>query len=217
MTNGPKVQKAMIFPVNDLNAAVICQFNPAKFSISKEMNWVEKPDIGGIVPDVVFGGGRTQELTVDLFFDSTDTGEDVRIRYMALKKMTWVSLLNMNLKTGKGSPPRCLFQWGKFLAFTAVIKRITEDFSLFKADGTPLRADVKVTFQEVKLITKGQNPTTRSEPTRVWVVHQEERLDWIAYREYGDPAYWRHIAETNDLANPMDLRPGQVLRLVPLP
>lgn len=217
MTNGPRVQKAMIFPVNDLSAGVVCQFNPEKFSISKDLNWEEKPDIGGIVPEVIFSGGRAQELTVDLFFDSTDTGNDVRIRYLPLKKMTWVSLLNMNLKTGKGAPPRCLFQWGKFLAFTAVIKRITEDFTLFKADGTPLRADVKVTFQEVKLITKGQNPTTRSEPTRVRVVHQEERLDWIAYQEYGDPAYWRHIAETNDLANPMDLRPGQVLRLVPLP
>ncbi len=49
------------------------------------------------------------------------------------------------------------------------------------------------------------------------MVHEGQTLDWIAYQEYGDPAYWRHIAETNDLANPKDLRPGQVLKLTPLP
>jgi nucleoid-associated protein YgaU len=49
------------------------------------------------------------------------------------------------------------------------------------------------------------------------VVREGERLDWIAYQEYGRAAYWRHIAETNDLADPTDIRPGQILQLVPLP
>ena len=44
-----------------------------------------------------------------------------------------------------------------------------------------------------------------------------ERLDWIAYQEYGNPRHWRHIADVNDLANPFDLRSGQVLKLTPLP
>jgi nucleoid-associated protein YgaU len=42
-------------------------------------------------------------------------------------------------------------------------------------------------------------------------------LDWIAYQEYGAPAYWRHIAETNNLDDPKALYPGQILKLVPLP
>jgi nucleoid-associated protein YgaU len=48
-------------------------------------------------------------------------------------------------------------------------------------------------------------------------VSEGQTLAWIAYQEYGDSGYWRHIAETNDLADPLDLRPGQVLKLVPLP
>jgi len=74
-----------------------------------------------------------------------------------------------------------------------------------------------VTFSETGEQKKAQNPTTRTEARKIWVVHEGQTLDWIAYQEYGDPAYWRHIAETNNLANPMDLRPGQALKLTPLP
>jgi len=88
---------------------------------------------------------------------------------------------------------------------------------MFKADGTPLRAKVNVTFLRVPEKPARQNPTSQSEPRKIWVVHEGETLDWIAYEEYGDPAYWRHIADTNDLINPKDLRPGQILKLVPLP
>ena len=48
-------------------------------------------------------------------------------------------------------------------------------------------------------------------------MREGESLSWIAYKEYGDPACWRHIAETNDIEDPLHLRTGQVLKLVPLP
>jgi len=48
------------------------------------------------------------------------------------------------------------------------------------------------------------------------IVRQGERLDMIAYREYGAPHYWRHLAEVNGLHDPRALHPGQVLILPPL-
>lgn len=74
-----------------------------------------------------------------------------------------------------------------------------------------------VTFSQVREEKKRQNPTSYTEPRKTWVVREGERLDWIAYQEYGDPGYWRHIAEANNLANPFDLQPGLVLQLTPLP
>jgi nucleoid-associated protein YgaU len=110
-----------------------------------------------------------------------------------------------------------MFQWGSFLSYKGVISQIAQNFTLFKTDGTPLRASVDVTFSETGEQQKKQNPTTRTEARKIWVVHEGQTLDWIAYQEYGDPACWRHIAETNNLPNPRDLRPGQVLKLTPLP
>ena len=49
------------------------------------------------------------------------------------------------------------------------------------------------------------------------MVEEGQRLDWIAYQEYGDAARWRYIAESNNLDDPDVLQPGQILKLIPLP
>ena len=94
-------------------------------------------------------------------------------------------------------------------------------YQFFKPDGTPLRAEASVSFEEQatekELDKVWQNPTSRSEPRRTWIVREGERLDWIAYQEYGNPAFWRHIAQSNGIENPFDIAPGQILKLTPLP
>lgn len=211
------LQKAEIYRVDDTSQKVVCQFNPKDFSISKQVKWNRRIMGGKNVSDAEFAGGEPQAFRVDLVFDSTDTGSDVRDKYKTLLTMGEIDPNTVNSKTGKGQPPLCKFQWGSYLGFTGVLTSVSQNFTLFKEDGTPLRAKVTVQFGEAPKSTSSQNPTTRSEARKIWVVHQGQTLDWIAYREYGDPGLWRYIAETNDLANPMDLRPGQVLKLKPAP
>jgi phage tail protein X len=210
-------QKAEIFRVDNPSRKVTCQFNPKDYSITKAVKWIYDQVDGKNVGDAQFAGGEAQDMTVEIWFDSTDDGSDVRNKYQELLKMAEIDTSKQNTSTRKSEPPQCKFQWGSYLSFTGVIKQIAQNFTLFKADGTPLRAKVNVTFTETAQPPQSQNPTSRTETRKIWVVHEGQTLDWIAYREYGNPAYWRYIAETNDLANPMDLRPGQVLKLVPLP
>jgi nucleoid-associated protein YgaU len=209
-------QKAEIFRISDPSTRVVCQFNPSDFSISKSVKWIYKTVDGKNVGEPEFGGGEAQDLTVDLLFDSTDTGQDVSKKYAELLKMVEIDESKANTKTRKSEPPECKFQWGKYLSFTGVIKSVGQTFVLFKGDGTPLRAKVKVTFSEIPVKKAGQNPTTRTESRKIWIVREGETIDWIAYKEYGSPSHWRHIAITNNLDNPMDLKPGQALKLVPL-
>jgi nucleoid-associated protein YgaU len=217
MADRPKVQKAKITDVNKPSKAVTCHFNPDQLSLTKTMEWREETATGGDASQLTFAGGKAEDLTIPLLFDTTDTGQDVRQSYKTLLDLAMVDQSKKDRKTDKGEPSLCKFQWGKFLSFTAVITKITQKFTMFKADGTPVRAEVSVTFKQVEQKPGRQNPTTRSETRKIWVVHEGETLDWIAYQEYGDPAHWRHIAETNSLDNPRDLQPGQVLKLVPLP
>ena len=209
-------QKAEIFRLSDPSKKVSCQFNPKDFSISKKIKWEAQTVKGKSSAEMEFAGGEPQDFTVKLLFDTTDTGQDVRKSYQPLLQMAEVDVTKKNQQTRKSEPPECKFQWGTFLSFTGVIISIAENFVLFKADGTPLRSWVTVSFSETAAKQKGQNPTTRSEPRKIWVVHEGETLAWIAYQEYGDPAQWRHIAETNNLDNPMEITPGQVLKLTPL-
>lgn len=215
MADQPKVEKATISSL-DRKKRVVCHFNPSAFDITRKIKWEDVETLGDDTPKKVFTGGQANDLTVTLLFDTTDTGDDVRNSFRTLLELAQIDQSKKNTKTGKGEPPQCTFQWGKFLSFTAVITEIAQSFKMFKLDGTPVRAEITVSFSQVQEKAKRQNPTSRSEPRKIWVVREGERLDWIAYQEYGDPAYWRHIAETNDLDNPDALRPGQVLKLVPL-
>ncbi len=214
---GSTVQKAEIVKTTDRTKKVVCHFNPDELEITKQIDWVEKSDIGGNASELVFGGGKAQNLTIPLLFDTTATGQDVRNEYKVLFEMALIDSSKKNPKTGQSEPSMCMFQWGRFLSFTAVIETITQKFIMFKSDGTPLRAKVSVTFKQVNVTPGPQNPTSRSEARKIWVVEEGQRLDWIAHQEYGSSIHWRHIAETNNLDNPFGLQTGQVLKLTPLP
>jgi len=71
-----------------------------------------------------------------------------------------------------------------------------------------------VTLQEAEDDTEmaGTNPTSFAELGRKSrQVRPHDSLALIAYEEYGSPTLWRHIAEDNNIDNPLDLQPGQIL------
>lgn len=213
------VVKAEIIRADNPKKKITCQFNPQDFSITRKIAWKNNIKIGDDASALEFEGGEAQDLTIPLFFDTTHNGEDVRDSYEDLLGMAMIDDDKKNTTTNKGEPPKVIFMWGGFLSFNAVITQITQKFLMFKANGTPVRAEVSVTFKQIgnEKREEPQNPTSRSEARRTWVIHEGDRLDLIAHKEYGSATHWKHIAETNDLADPFNLQPGQILKLTPLP
>lgn len=115
----------------------------------------------------------------------------------------------------KAAPPICKFVWGSF-SFIAIMETVKVTYEMFRPDGTPIRATAKIKMKQIEEGSQypPQNPTSRSTPRKIWVVQEGQRLDWIAFQEYGDASMWRYLAEINRLDNPMQLRPGQTLNLV---
>jgi len=211
------LEKAYITNLEN-NERIDCLFNPTEYAISKNNQWESVKVMGDDVPMPKFISGGAMTLTMTLFFDTYEEKKDVRAYTEKLFKLMRVDSKLRNKKNKKGRPPRCMFNWGKKWGFKAIIKRMKQRFTLFLEDGTPVRATVEVTFQQVE--KEGsyppQNPTTRGELDRsVRLVRPGDRLDLIAYEEYGDPTLWKHIAEANDLANPLAIQPGQRLVIVP--
>jgi LysM repeat protein len=119
-------------------------------------------------------------------------------------------------------PPLVTFQWGEMIPFKAACTSLTVAFQLFKPNGTPIRADVKLALTQAETATsassssakKKTNPTTRSEGgLGVHVVKDGDTLQSVAHRTYGDPNRWRLIAEANGVDNPLHLRRGTPLNL----
>ncbi len=205
----------------DTNDSIECMFNPKEYTFTKSNNWSQSKTKGQNVPKLEFNGGNPTDLKVQLFFDTYESGEDVRKKYTnAIWQLAMVNKDKEDPKTKKSQPPKCEFRWGSMWSFKAVLADITQKFTLFLPDGTPVRATLDVTFRQTEdegLFPK-QNPTSGGMPGhRTRIVKAGETLDWIASQEYGEAKHWRYIAEVNRIDNPFQMKPGTVLQLPPLP
>lgn len=197
---------------------VYCMFNPHEYTVAKQNSWEKGTTKGKNVPRVKFSQGGAQTLKLQLFFDTYVERTDVRNHTRGLWNMMMVTEEKKNPRNEKSEPPHVAFHWGKFY-FRAVITSLSQKFTLFLKDGTPVRTTVDVSFQQVadEEDHERQNPTSGGgPPIRSHTVQAGERLDLIAARVYGDPTKWRRIARENDLSHPMRLTPGRQIVIPPL-
>ena len=182
-----------------------CWFNPSQYEIKNTNKWEVKPVVGAGLPTAQFGGGNARELNLDLLFDDSDGAHgDVRTITNRLFKLMEV---NQAFASGanKGRPPMIEFGWGSMSTFKAVATSLSVSYTLFKPNGTPVRAQAKIALLQVEKATgqsggktKRQNPTTTGlAGVRSHIVRDGDSLQSIAYAAYGDPTQWRSIAHAN--------------------
>lgn len=192
---------------------VLCMFNPFEYSITKQNSWSPpQAQVGRDAPRSDFQRGGPMSLTLQLYFDTLAEGTDVRDITNKLWKMMLVNTDTEHAASGNSTPPEVAFKWGR-LYFKAVITNMTQKFLLFKADGTPVRAQVNVTLQqrfpdnELPEQTAGAISVASAIQPITAAVGQ--RIDNIA-AQVGEPAaVMRALAENNNIDNPLSLLPGQ--------
>ncbi len=110
------------------------QFNPDKYSTEWNMTWSEVAN--GLQWTRTTGGN----LVLTLHYDSYEKRADVRDRTAAIK-----SKFDPGEAAGSNTVG-CLFQWGK-MTYAGLVMSIKEDFTLFLADGTPVRSMLTLTLR----------------------------------------------------------------------
>lgn len=203
--------KATIMPQSPPGAAAIAVlFNPTHYGLGASNQLAEIGIPGLPAPILQYLRGASRALTMQLFFDTYETGESVATYTDAV-----YSLLNIEVTTH--APPICVFRWGS-LTFTGVVERVEGQFTLFLNNGMPVRATLDVTFREVvdlQTAVRG-TPTHSADHATTHTVVRGETLSGIAAQQYGDPGQWRPIADANQLDNPRLITAGQVLAIPPL-
>lgn len=89
---------------------------------------------------------------------------------------------------------------------------VTANFTRFTREGVPVRAEVSIVMQEQPSLLGSlpTNPTSGGLPGRKsHTVSAGENLQSVSVQNYGTPALWRKIAETNDIDDPLRVRPGR--------
>src|ERR1044072_1282678 len=187
------------------------RFNPTEYQLQKSNNFSEIAIPGLESPPIQFVRGNSEKLTVELLADTSDTLDDVRVKYVNKVR----DLMRINKESH--APPIVRFVWGKTVEneFKGVIDSLNVTYTLLTPEGTPLRAKLSLTLKEYRPVEIQLKARTKTSPDveKTWVVRRGAKYSSIAAAVYRDPAQWRAIAEANQVKDPRVLRPGTVLTL----
>jgi nucleoid-associated protein YgaU len=216
------LEKALILDKATGERLVTTMFNPEAYTLNRGNNFAEIAVPGLRAPLLQFVHGQAQTLEMELLLDTVEphegggarlnqAGDDVR---PLVRKLT--RLLDIDPVTH--APPVVMFVWASF-SLTCVLTRAVQKYTLFRADGAPVRATVSVSFTELingELEAKETKRET-ADYTKVHTVVAGDSLPGLAFRLLGDAALWRPIALANAIENPRVLTPGTQLVIPRLP
>jgi hypothetical protein len=197
----------------------------------------------GLTDDpLLYTGGGYTDLKLDLLFDVTLTGSSVQSGDVRdLTRPLWQLAENAVGEDGYGRLPIVRFVWGKSWNIPAVVAAIAERLEYFTPGGAPQRSWLRMRLLRVQQSVAARPRPAQQSPrpqellsARTQVPLEEvrmhemtggtsgepgddrgagERLDEIAQRTYGDPSYWRLLAASNNIDDPLHLPPGQLVRI----
>lgn len=198
--------------------ALSFSYNPTEVATTKAALW-HRPTTRGAssATKPEFTGAQPQTVTLELFFDAwSDLDGDVSSQVNQL--LGWTRPTDGSIQKQLPNPPALEFRWGTSKAlegFRGYLKTATARYTMFRADGTPIRATCSITLEEIPTDPAGQNPTSGALASRRSVALADgDSLASVAFREYGQPALWRALATYNEIDDPLAVPAGTRL-LVP--
>lgn len=190
------------------------QFNPKEYSVKKSAKWERKAGKGSrsaAMPE--FMGPEPRTLDLEVFLDQSDSSSgDVAKDVEAL--FACLAPTEKTRSSKKPSPPWVIFGWGAQVNIVAVVKAVSATFTMFRPDGSPIRALCTVSLEEVPTEAQGQNPTSGARrATRTRRLGAGDSLASIAHAEYDDAGLWRALAAANGIDDPLRIPEGTVLSI----
>ena len=178
-------------------------FNPNEYALESANNFAWQTIPGLQTPIAQFISGEATTLSMELFFDSYETGTDVRLQTSKISKL-------LDVDKDLHAPPSCRFVWGS-LDFKGVVERVSQKFTMFMDSGLPVRATLSVSFKALQSMQEQYQDTPRqsADRTKMKMLRQGDQLWMIAAEEYENPGEWRAIAEANGIDNPRLVATGR--------
>ncbi|MDW3194757.1 MAG: hypothetical protein R8G66_20425 [Cytophagales bacterium] len=193
-------------------------FNPEKYTREYKIDLKSVETIGG-ENKRIFWGMQPETLKFEFVFDATGVveaptglkGKSVPKMLDTFRKMVF----KINGQTHR--TPFLQLSWGT-LVFNSQMETYKEEYTLFKEDGTPIRAKIIAEFigasdeEETKKRIKLSSP----DMTHTITVSAGDTLPALCYKIYKDISVYQQIARHNKLDTFTFLKPGTTLQFPPL-
>ena len=189
------------------------QFNPKEFKLNDKANWTVSKELEKGKPMLTYEKGDPSTVTMELIFDSTDTGGDVYAKFVRpLRGFLYPNVEDEDTE-GKSMvrPPYCKFVWGNF-TFDCIVESLAASAIMFSQDGTPLRAKVSLTLKQVEVLEQNTAANNKdltlssmgsmfsgsSSAATTANIAPGQTLTQVA------PRNWRAVAAANGISDPMN-------------
>lgn len=186
------ITKAAIIVEDNGNEKIEVMFNPEEYEVTSSASYDSK-NFG----ELQYHLTELEDFTVSLFFDSYESGLDIRDQTSKIANLTLPTVSGTSTKR----PPVCHFSWGGF-TYRGMVKTVKQKFTMFLNTGIPVRAELEVTFTSFMTDDDKNKYTGKEACLKYWYVRGNDRLDLIASSAMNDPKYWKVIATANDIADP---------------
>lgn len=209
-------------------------YNPTEFTLEKNVTLAQIAIIGLDSPLSQFIGGGGETLSLELFCDSTDDSA-AEEKPVSVTKHTDKLYQLVKVDPDTHAPPIAEFFWGTSFpghslpqtagsqgrsSFKGFVTDISQRYTLFAEDGTPLRATVRMTLVEYRPL-EDQVPEVDPESpdrTHLHIMSEGDQLWSLSARYYRRPDRWRVIADHNGITDPRRVpEPGVPIEIPPLP
>ena len=215
------LEKALITNTNS-GTPISVMFNPSDYTLTRDINYAQAAVPAMSAPLLQFVNGSVPTLEMELFLDTYETnsqnGQTLNQAGDDVRNLTGQVTGLMDIDPTTHAPPVLLFTWAS-LSFTCVLARVTQKFTMFLPDGTPVRARLQVLFQGYSTGNTEQMEVKRetAEYSQTYLTAAGDNLSLVAWRVYGNSALWRPIGLNNGIADPLRLTVGMPLYIPKLP
>lgn len=201
----------------DAKAKFEALINPESYSVDYKLKFSESQGQGTSSKQLKYEYTQPEEMTFDFLFDNTGIINGAPKDSVVDDIKNFKKVL-IEYQGDVHEPPHIKLVWGENSIFKGRATEIGVTYKLFKPDGTPIRAVVKVKFQssieEQKRAAKEDRQS--ADLTHYYKTKAGDSLSLICHRVYGDPKYYLEIARKNGLQNFRSLVPGTELILPPI-
>jgi len=164
-----------------------------------------------------YQGTEPEEMSFEFLFDNTGI-IDGKPRDSIVDDIKKFKEVLIDYKGDAHEPRHLKLVWGENLIFKGRAVEIAITYKMFKSDGTPTRAVVKVKFKSSIEEQKRAAKENKSSPdlTHVRRVKLGDTLPQLCFDVYGDPRYYLQVADANALNDFRLLPPGANLVFPPI-
>lgn len=191
------------------------KINPASYTHNHTVHYDKTIPQGAPGTTLDFKGIPPETVSFDIYFDATGAIENnkvpVKTQLDQFKKVCF------NYNGSIHEPNYLIVSWGA-LVFKCKLTTLNISYTLFKQDGTPLRAKASVTFEEALDATLLAKEANNNSPdlTHMIVFKEGDTLPVICNKIYGDASYYTEVARFNKIVNFRNIQPGTKLLIPPI-